>query len=178
MQPPGGVADDDVGATGLARLQCIMHDGSGVGTLRMGNHRSTGALAPDAQLLNRRRSEGIGRGQQHFFTRSGIARGQFADAGGLSHAVDADHQQYAGRIGNVVRALDVQNLPDDLFDDRTQRSGVGQALLFGALAQLGDNQLRGLHTDIRHDKLFLQLFKIFVVNARGKGDFPQSRADI
>ena len=47
----------------------------------------------------------------------------------------------------------------------------------GPLAQAFDDQDGGLHPDIGHDELFLQLVEIFVIDPGGEGNPAQPRAD-
>ena len=57
----------------------------------LSNHRDVVALAPDLQLLNRRRTEGIARRQHHRFALLLELTRQLADGGGFTHTVHTHH---------------------------------------------------------------------------------------
>ncbi len=59
VQPARGVDDHDVG--GLSRFERVEGDAGGIGSGFFGHDRNTHPLAPDFQLLDRRRPEGVAR---------------------------------------------------------------------------------------------------------------------
>ena len=68
------------------------------------------ALGPDLQLLDGRRTEGIGRGDHDLFALHAGAMGQLGDGGGLAHAVDADEEHHFGRVHGADATRQTEDL--------------------------------------------------------------------
>ena len=179
MQPPGGVADDDVRPAGKPCVKRVVHHGGGVRTLRMGDHLRAGAFSPDRKLLDRRRAEGIGRCEQHTFALGPVPGGQLADGGCLADPIDSNHQEDAGIFGRDGAAFagSGEQLAHHLLNHRAELLGLAEPVALRPLAQAFDDQGGGFHPDVGHDELFLQLVEIFVIDPGGEGNPAQPCTD-
>jgi hypothetical protein len=65
LEPPRGVDQQKVGAVGLGLRHRVEGEARGVRPFGRGQHRHAGALAPDLQLFDRRRAEGVAGGDHH-----------------------------------------------------------------------------------------------------------------
>ena len=132
----------------------------------LSNHRDVVALAPDLQLLNRRRTEGIARRQHHRFALLLELTRQLADGGGFTHAVHADHQNNKWRFAfNIKRFVNFcENFTHLVFQQAVQRFGVTQLLAARPFGQISDDLTGGFHPNVRNQQLLFQLFKQIVVD--------------
>ena len=138
MQAAGGVADDHIHAPGLCGGERVKDHGAGVRALGMSDDVRPGPLSPDGKLVRGGGAEGVGGGEQHLFPLSGKLGADLSDGGGLSHAVDAHHQNDRGLglqpqavVGRHLVRQDLCQAVDDLL------LGL-QVLQLGLLPQLVD----------------------------------------
>ncbi len=91
LQSTCGIGNQHIDISGLGSLQGIKQHRGAIGTCMLGNHRNIVALAPNLQLLNRSRAEGITGCQHDRLAFALILFGQLAYGGGLANAVDPHH---------------------------------------------------------------------------------------
>ncbi len=78
---------------GRGRLaDAVEHDPGGVAAFLAGDHRRADAVAPDLELLDRRRAERVAGGEEHAIILLLEPMAELADGRGLARAVDADHE--------------------------------------------------------------------------------------
>ena len=92
LQPAGGVDQQHIEFSFARCREGIEGETRGIRPLRARDHRRSGALAPDLQLLDGSGAKGVAGRQHHLAALGGQLGGQFSDRGGLAGAVDADHQ--------------------------------------------------------------------------------------
>ncbi len=159
MQPAGGIDQEHVRSLGPGLLQGVEGEACGIGAGRSLDHGAAGALAPDLELLDRGRPEGVAGRQQHPLAAGRELLGELADRGGLAGAVDAADQDHLG----PVRAVELQR-PGDRLEDRRDRARergahllVGDLLAEPGLCQLLDQLGGGLDPEVGADQGFFQL---------------------
>ena len=171
METTCRVDEYDIGIVGFGTCQCIKRHRRRVGALLLLHHRHAHSLAPDTQLLHRRRAESIRRTEIDLLAGFLILIRQLADGGRLAHAIHAHHHNHI-RLGRQ-RGIKVQNVCGVIL--RQQRGGFlhqnrvqlarAQVLipLHTLLYPLDDTQRR-LHTHIRGDKRFLKVVQHIIVH--------------
>src|SRR5690606_7229501 len=121
--------DDNVDAASLTSLDGIKDHRGAVSALFLGNDRYLVALTPDLQLLDRRRPEGIARGEQDRLALVLEALGQLANGRGFANAVNPDHQDDIGLIAVIQfqrRAAGLEQITQLLFQRLVELFGVLQ----------------------------------------------------
>ena len=104
VEAPRGVADHDIVAARLGRLNGVVHDRPGVGAGLASDELAAGPLGPQPKLLGRGGAEGVAGGEQY-----GAAElllqvpRHLADRRGLAAAVHAHYEDHGGPDGQVDR---------------------------------------------------------------------------
>ena len=169
LEAAGGVDDQHVGA-GLAGL---FEGGKGqprrVAAFGSGDDRNPGTLAPDLQLLGRRRPERVAGGQHDGIVLLGETVRQLGDGGGLAAAVDADDQDHL----RPRKGDDGERLGDgcqhglDLGSHGRADAGIVDGPVELVRAQPLDHPHRHLDAEIGADQRFLDPLQRSIVEARG-----------
>ncbi|MNS37603.1 hypothetical protein D3C72_698250 [compost metagenome] len=167
VQAAGGVGDQYIDATGLGGLHSVEYHRGRVGASMLGDHRDLVALAPDLQLLYRRRTEGVAGGEHDFLAFQLQFLRQLADGGGLAGTVDADDQNHE----RLVLRGDFQWLLDGFEHGRqlglqgfVQGIGVSQFLARNLLRQTLNDHRGGFDTDVGSQQTGLEVLEQFVIN--------------
>src|SRR5262249_20705372 len=101
VQPPGRIHDEHVKLPRLGFFAGVVRDAGWVAALLTLDDFAAESLAPDSQLLDRGRPEGIA-GRDHYLLALFLAApGQLGDRCGLAGAIDAGHH-HNRRPGRVV----------------------------------------------------------------------------
>ena len=96
MEAAGRVGDDEVGVAGHRGVEGVEDDRARVSAWRVGDDIDPGPVGPDAKLVDRRRAERVGGGEDDAPTLALVARGEFADGRRLAGPVDADDEDDRG----------------------------------------------------------------------------------
>ncbi len=151
-----------------------------VAALRVLDDLTADALAPNRQLLDRRRAEGVTCGHHYFLAVRLEALGQLGDAGRLAGAVDAGHQDHRrpGRVPVEVGPLGRQHLFQLLLD--VDFHVAGDFLVEKRLANAVHDFGRGADADVGEVKALFQLSKEvfidFAAQAEQRGDAREDAA--
>ena len=94
LQPASRVDDQNIRAFRARCLQRLIGQRRRIAALIAGNHLGAGALAPDFQLVNGGRAEGVTGRQHHAFALLAPLLCQLAGGGGLARPVDADKKHH------------------------------------------------------------------------------------
>ena len=145
----------------LGGFQAVVQDGAGVGACLLPDHGAARPLAPDDELLGRRRAKGVGGAEQHAAAFRRQTSGQLPDGGGLPHAVHADHQDHL-RPGPAPARKDgsvglLQNPEHPSRDQVLDRVRVGQLVPRQAGADFLDDFRGGADSDIGADQRHLEI---------------------
>ena len=97
----GRVGDDDVATAGHRRVEGVVDDRRWIGARGMGHELAVRSIGPDAELIDGRGPEGVGRGEEDGTALRSVEVGQLADGRGLAGAVDADHEDHR-RLARVA----------------------------------------------------------------------------
>ena len=93
VEAVGRVGDDEVGVAGHRGVDGVVADDRAwVSAWRVGDDIDPGPVGPDAKLVDRRRAERVGGGEDDAPTLALVARGEFADRRRLAGPVDADDE--------------------------------------------------------------------------------------
>ena len=123
------------------------------------------ALGPDFQLVRRCRPEGIRSHQQDPLPGFHLLLGDLSNRGGLSHAVNSDHQDHAGLGAQVQgRISHIQHIGEDLTQSLPGLRCLFQVLLPHRLFEPLHRLTGSLHTQVRQDEAFGQLVIEIIVN--------------
>src|SRR5438309_170447 len=79
LEEGGGVDDADVRPPGDGRVDGVEHDGAGISTRSVSDDRDVGPVSPDAQLIDGRRAERIGRREDDRPTLPDVTGRELAD---------------------------------------------------------------------------------------------------
>ena len=164
VQPACRVADNHVRSPCLRRRDRVKDDGGGITALTLLDDLTAAALRPDIKLLDGGGTEGVGCRKKNLLAVPAERIGKLADGGGLSHTVDADHQNDGRTGGNIQFLSALKHLGDDFLEQAVDLLRVGDAALSDAVPQLTADLVRGGHTDIAHDEQLLELLKQLLVN--------------
>ena len=175
MQSARRVADDDVDIARLCRRDSVIDNRSGVAALFLLDDLGAAALCPDVQLVDRRRTEGIGSRQQHVVALVGQQLCHLADGRGLADAVDTGDKNDGGKGGDVQLLAALQHFGDGVPQQKFDGSGIRDVILLNDVAQLVADFLGGGHAHVAHNQQLLQLLKQFVVNL---GEGAEHRVDL
>ena len=134
----------------LRLLDAVIHHGRRIRAFGMAHERHLRPLCPDFQLIRGRRAECIGRRQHDAVARILKAHGQFADGGGLPHAVDPHNQHDHRPLQRLARP--VHRLFQDLLEHLAGTARIGDALLLHALFQLCDHPVARFDAHVAHDE--------------------------
>ena len=153
----------------LARDGCldgVEGDSRRVGSLLVLNDGHARALAPDLELVDGRRAEGVGRGEQDRLALALVVGGELADRRRLARAVDADDEQdRRPLLGDARRILARrQDLDNLLLQERLEVFRRVDLLLLDALAHGRHELVRRLDADVRHDERLLELVEQVIVD--------------
>ena len=92
LQSTGGVHDNRIGVSGHSSLHCIECHRGRVGTAFLPHAGDINTFSPGLQLLDRRRTKGITRGQNHLLALPFPFCRKLADGGRLARSIDPDYQ--------------------------------------------------------------------------------------
>ena len=165
LQPACRVDQQHVGAGGFRLVDGVEGEGGRVGSLRFGNDRGAGALAPDLELLDGGGPEGVAGGHHHREAALLELLGQLADGGGLAAAIDPDHQHdmrfpAGGDIQRPCRrAEDFRDILREGGPDFLVRHVLAELFL----REIGDQPGRRLDAEIGGDQDVFQLFQAGLV---------------
>jgi hypothetical protein len=156
-----------VDTPGLGCLHGIEDHRGGIGAGVLGDHRDAVAFAPDLQLLDRRRAEGIACGQHDLLAFALKLLRQLADGGGLARTVDTDDQDHE----RLVLRRDDQRLFDRaqqgsqfFLQGLVQGIGIGQLLARDFLGQALDDDGGRLDAHVGRQQAGLDLVEEIVVD--------------
>ena len=155
VKAPGGIADDDIHVPRNARLQRVEDHRRGVSALLVLDDIHACPVRPHGQLVDGRRAEGIRRAQQHLFALGFVHGRHLADGGGLTRAVDADHQDHGGDGDEAHVLAAVQQLRDDVLQLLFDLAGFLDLLAFDALLELLHHLHGGVDAHVAHHENFL-----------------------
>ena len=167
VQPAGRVCDQYVAAAGFGRLHRVEGDCSRIRAGLLRDQVRAGALSPDGQLFDRRSAEGVARRQHHLAAFAAESAREFADAGGLARTVHADDEDHVGLRGGVDRQrprTGGEQLRDRFAQRIDQRIDVTELLACDSPAQLIEQQLRGLDSDVRAEQACLEFIEDFRID--------------
>ena len=157
MEPPGGIADDDVAVTGDPGLNGIEDHRRGIGALFVLDDVHPRALGPDVQLVDGSRPEGIRRAEDHLFALGLIHGSHFADGGGFARAVDADDKDHR-RNGDEPHILAaVEQVGDDALQLLFHLGRLFDLFALYAVFELLHHLHGGGDANVPHDEDLLQL---------------------
>ena len=168
VQPSRRVGDEHVRAARLRGLHGVEDHGRGIGARGLRDHRHAVALAPDLQLLDRRRAEGVACGEHDLAALVGETTRELADGRGLAravHADDQDHERTLGRVDHERPADRRHDAEHGLAQRAEQRVEVAEFLARHLPAQAAQDLLRGLDADVGGDEPRLELVEHRVVDA-------------
>ena len=94
LQTAGRIDEHNLNALRLGRGDRIERKPGGIGARLARHHLRACAFAPDLQLIDRGRAEGIARHQHHAFSLRTKSRRKLADGRGFAGTIDAGHQNY------------------------------------------------------------------------------------
>ena len=179
VQPAGGVHDQHVELPGLGLLAGVVGHAGRVAALLVLDDLAAEPLAPDGQLLDGGRPEGVAGRHHHLLAFFLAAPGQLGDGRRLARAVDAGHHDHR-RPGRVVvqPALGASSsVLELLLDERLHVAGdfLVQERLADALDDLGG----GGGADVGQVEPFLQLVEEVAIDpaaqAEQRGDARRRR---
>ncbi len=159
MKPACRIAQKYIDIPRSRRIYRIEDHTGRIGTLAAADHIHPGTVCPLAKLLTGRRAEGIRRRDQYPPSLPFQFPGQLAYSGGLTHAVNADHQYDGLLFLEGIRSLLHLHLLLDILDQ--EGFAVGRLLdmvLLHLLPQPLQDRFGGLHPDIPHDQNLFQFF--------------------
>ena len=163
MQAPGGVGDHGVCSPSLGRLQGIVNHGARVSAGLLPNHRTSGPLAPDHELLGGGGPKGVSGAQQNLATLGSQAMGELADGSGLAHSVHAYHQNDLDDRSPSLRTGLAVGLAQDLEhvagDQALDLLAVPELVARQPRAHVLEDFVGGLDTQIGTDQGHLEVFK-------------------
>ena len=164
VQPAGGVDDDDVAAVPARAVDRVVRDRRGIAAPLALYELRAGALRPDTELLLRRGTEGVGRGDDDGVAVLAQAVREFPDRRGLAGAVDADDEDDARLAGEV----DARRVAEELGHLLRQR--LVEAREVAARLEPSNELGRRGHTDVTGDQRLLQaLPRCRVAGIEGRG---------
>src|SRR5215204_1079730 len=184
VQPAGGVDDQHVDAARVRRLHGIEDDGAGVRPLLVGDHRRPDPLAPDFELVDRRRAEGVAGGDEDVTAKPLVIGGKFGDRGRLADSVDADDHDDEGNaaLQNLYPAVATGALQQGdhlLAQDLAGEEGIADTVLADPRLQIADELLTDVPADVGLDEEHLQLLVEIVVEGTAleeAGDLQEDTA--
>ena len=157
VQPPGGVADDDIHVPGDTGLQRVVDDRGGVRAFFVLDDIHARPVGPDDELVDRRRAEGVRRAEQHLLALRLVHGRHFADRGRLARAVDADHQDHGGDRHEPHVLAAVEQLGDDVLQLFLDLARLFDLFAPDALLELLHHLHGGVDAHVAHDEDLLQL---------------------
>src|SRR5262249_52417926 len=131
------------------------------------DNRSTGALAPDPELLDGGSAEGVAGGQHHLPALVAIELGELADGRGLAAAVDSDDQDDEGsdrRVGDQGKGYRLDQ-PGNGAGEDLAHLGLADLLVEPVAAELLDQLGRRRRPEIGADQQVLELLQRRLVEA-------------
>ena len=157
----------------------VEDDRGGVSALIVFDHVDAGAVGPDLQLVDRRRTERVRSAQDDLASGGLEVVGHLADGRGLADAVDADDQDDR-RSGQEVDGLVLaEHVGDDLLDDFTDFRRVRDAGRLHPVLRLFDDLLRRHNTDVGHDEHFDEfLVEVLIDGLEGAEDVVQVPGEV
>ena len=164
MEAPGGVDEHELGAAPLGLLDHLVAHARGVGAALARHHVDARALAPDLELLDGGRAEGVGAADEA--ARAGLtgAPGELAHRGRLAGPVDADEQDAARKVGEGV-ALGGGELRGETAGQRVAKLvGTGEVLARRLLAQVVGHAHGDLGAHVTHDERVLEVLPEVLVD--------------
>ena len=161
LQPPGGINNQNINLFFSRLFHSCIGKCRSIAAGFTGNHLGTGAITPDLQLLNSRRTERIGGGQHDFFSLLVPLLRQFAGGCGFARTIDPDQKQnmrpvrrvWQKRCGNWL-----QNLGNGVGQRQRQTIGRHRPVKFMLAHGLGQPRRR-CRPKIGADQRILDLFK-------------------
>ena len=138
-----------------------------------------GALSPDPKLVHGRGPERVGGSDGDLEAALGELVAEFADGGGLAHAVDPDDEEDIGafglgqvQVGGLVAPVGLQHAGDFLAEHGQQTVDGGGVLSGGPVLDAFHDLHRGLHADVAGDQGLLEFFEHVGVDVLLAGDGP------
>ncbi len=108
-----GVGEHEVDAPRVGAADRVVDHRAGVGALVGADDLGAGARRPLLELVGRRRTERVTRGEQDAAALLVVALGQLADGRGLAHAVDPDEEPHGTRPSSAVTVVVERSAPRD-----------------------------------------------------------------
>src|SRR5690606_27669688 len=161
------VGDQHVDATRLGGLHRIEDHRGGIGAGVLGDHRDVVALAPYLQLLHGGGPESVAGGEHDLLAFELQLLGQLADGGGLTNAIDANHQDHEGLLAGIDPQWLLHRLEQagQLFLQRlVQRTAVGKFLARDATGKVLHDRRGGLDADVGGQQAGFQLVQQVVID--------------
>ena len=168
MEAARRVDDHNVDATGPCRAQRVERDGCRVGAGPVRHDVNVQPPAPHLQLIDRGGAKGVGGAEQHAAAILPEGAGELGDAGGLAHAVHADHDQGQRRLLGHHRlrgAVGMKQQGDLLLEQIEGFRGVRNGVLPDPRAQPVEDLLGGRDAHVAEDERLLQFVPEVVVDA-------------
>ena len=157
VQAAGGVDKGETGALALRRVEHVVADASRVAAALPGHDAHARALAPDLQLLDGGRAEGVGAADQAGHACFLGGPGDLAHRGRLARAVDAHEKHAAGQVRKGV-ALGHGELRRQAPRKRLlQLAGTFESFAGGLLAQVVGDLQGHLPTHVAHHEPVLEV---------------------
>ena len=158
LQAAGGIHKEDVHLFGQGAIHGFVGHGGRIGTGGAGMEERAHALGPDLQLLDGRRTEGVGRGDHDLFALHAGTMGQLGDGGGLAHAVDADEEHHFGRVHGADATRQTEDLVHFGHEQAAYVFHAGHVLLAGPFTQTLHQLQRRFVAQVSHDEELFQFF--------------------
>ena len=165
MKPARRINKKNVCPSRFGGLHRVVDDCGRVRAFRGTDDIDARSLGPLAQLLIRRRAEGVRTGDQHSFALFLVICRKLAYGRGLTHAVHADHKDHRRSLLEIVGVLALFHLvsnPQDQF--LTAVGAVFDPLLFHLLPEIIQQLFRRLDADISHDHGLFEFLKEFLAD--------------
>ena len=166
VQPPRGVDDHNVGTAALGRRERVEDHRARVRALLMRDHIDAGPLAPLLKLVDRRRSESVGRSQDELLALRSINVRQLPDTSRLPRTVHSDYQDdrrlrqglaLSVRMPDLAPArVHLQRLDQVFLEHAQGLLRVPDRLSLDSLAEVIDDLHGGRHPRIRSHERFFQ----------------------
>ena len=122
------------------------------------------SFRPDRDLVYRRRTERVRRADNDLFAAFGKTVRKFAYRGGFSDAVDTYDKNDRRFCRNIQVVAAAHGFGDYLRKRRFDAFRIVKIFEFRLFAEFVYNALRGLVTDVRHNKQFQKFFEKVLVN--------------
>ena len=165
VEPSGGVHQDDVAVPGLGGAHRVKDHRGGVGTFVLLDDLHPRPLGPDGELVGGGGPEGVAGAEEDLLPLSLQGGGQFADGGGLAHAVDPDEEDHRGAGGEVQALVShCQHVLEHPAQTVPHLLLVLELLALHPALELLHRLEGGVHTHVGQDEGLLQLIVKVVVD--------------